>query len=266
MNTIHNGYLDPGCNKMLIMDPDWFESFTEVNISISTAFGLERRVGVRTGRDGLSDAKTLEAETGREAGLGGVKGKTRVHLVRGFEALEAQGIGVILRRKLGEKEFRRPDVPADKVCFCYQGLACEEGAAVRVCGVRGQRNAEDRAGGGGRLVDMEREEEAVFPREPEAGLGAKTCQIAWAIACQVRDEDKEVVEEQLEGLEASRGVTPEVRARDEKLEGGQEGIGIRLSDGDRLDGTDGGLTSFMAHQTQVLSDFQAVGRVGWAWR
>ncbi|KAJ3229473.1 hypothetical protein HDU77_001595, partial [Chytriomyces hyalinus] len=49
MNTIHNGYLDPGCNKTLITDPDWFESFTEVNISIGTASSSASLIGSRQG-------------------------------------------------------------------------------------------------------------------------------------------------------------------------------------------------------------------------
>ncbi|KAJ3004429.1 UNVERIFIED_CONTAM: hypothetical protein HDU68_005120, partial [Siphonaria sp. JEL0065] len=37
MSQIYEGYLDCGSNKTVIPDPEWFESFTEVNIEIGTA-------------------------------------------------------------------------------------------------------------------------------------------------------------------------------------------------------------------------------------
>ncbi|KAJ3249867.1 hypothetical protein HDU77_007378, partial [Chytriomyces hyalinus] len=50
MNMTHNGYLDPGCNKTLITDPNWFKSFTKVNnISIGMALSSASMIGSRQG-------------------------------------------------------------------------------------------------------------------------------------------------------------------------------------------------------------------------
>ncbi|KAJ3235673.1 hypothetical protein HDU78_005082 [Chytriomyces hyalinus] len=46
---MNEGYLDPGCNRTLITDPDWFESFTEVDISIGTASATTSMKGSRQG-------------------------------------------------------------------------------------------------------------------------------------------------------------------------------------------------------------------------